>query len=265
MINAELLSPSASRSSLRRSGVLSGFTIFCDFDGPIMDVSGRYYRTYQLGLEAVQAHYQALGETVNLSPLSQDSFWQLKQDRTPDTEIAMRSGLEESQMAFFLESVRRLVNRDDLLSEDRLQVGVVWALNLLHSNGARLVLVTLRQQHQVMQILRQHQLSHLFSGIWGAADADAAYANHSQHKTELLEQAIARTVHHGYSPMQSCMIGDTEADILAGQAHHIPTLAVTCGIRSQAYLERFAPTYIYSDLLAIAHQLLHRRILERSA
>ena len=31
-------------------------TVFCDLDGPIVDVSDRYYTTYQQGLEIGRAH-----------------------------------------------------------------------------------------------------------------------------------------------------------------------------------------------------------------
>jgi phosphoglycolate phosphatase-like HAD superfamily hydrolase len=52
------------------------------------------------------------------------------------------------------------------------------------------------------------------------------------------------------------MIGDTEADILAGQATGVPTIALTCGIRSRRYLQQFDPTLIHTDLLSAMHTLV---------
>ena len=52
------------------------------------------------------------------------------------------------------------------------------------------------------------------------------------------------------------MIGDTEADIVAGQTLGIPTIALTCGIRSHYALKKCNPTRIQSDLLSAAHYLL---------
>jgi phosphoglycolate phosphatase len=264
MTNAELASWSQVRPYGRHSDVLSDVTLFCDFDGPIMDVSERYYRTYRLGLTDTQAHYQALGQPLTLSPLSQEQFWRMKQSRTPDVEIAMRSGLEQDQVTWFLQRVRHIVNDTQLLAQDQLQPGVVWALHILHAHGARLVLVTLRQQDQVEQILRRHHLRHLFSAIWGGSDRDAAYNNQAHHKTDLLHQAIAQSqaLEHRTT---AYMIGDTEADIIAGQTHGIPTLALTCGIRSRSYLEQFEPTHIHADLLTVAHQLLNRPALDYRA
>jgi len=52
------------------------------------------------------------------------------------------------------------------------------------------------------------------------------------------------------------MIGDTEADVLAGKAMSIPTIAVTCGIRSYNYLQKLQPTRIHTDLLSAVHHFV---------
>lgn len=235
-------------------------TVFCDFDGPIVDVSNRYYSTYKMGLAEVRAAYHAQGMSVSLHVLSKAQFWQMKQERTPDPEIAMRSGLRDKQIDLFLERVQQIVNQPELLHQDQLQSGVKWALALLQAQGVRLVLVTLRRQSQALQMLHRYGLAHLFSQIRGADDDHAAYLNQAEHKKQLLTQAMT-DAYSGlpgtYSRTQSTawMIGDTEADILAGQALGIPTIALTCGIRSQTYLQRFTPTQIHADLLSAAHYL----------
>ncbi|GAB4160635.1 MAG: hypothetical protein Fur0046_39660 [Cyanobacteria bacterium J069] len=233
---------------------LSGLTLFCDFDGPIIDVSERYYETYLLGLTEIQAIYQTRGLTLPIHRLSKAQFWDMKQNRVPDVEIAMRSGLQGEQIEAFLKRVVEIVNRPDLLQKDTLQPGARWALSLLRAQGARLVLVTLRCRDQATQILEAHGLADLFSGIWGTQDASAAYANQAEHKTGLLAQAIALT---GSSADAAWMVGDTEADVIAGQTASIPTIALTCGIRSQSYLKKFEPTRLHSDLLSAVHYLVY--------
>jgi phosphoglycolate phosphatase len=231
-------------------------TVFCDFDGPIVDVSDRYYTTYKLGLADTQAYYQHQGITLPIGQLNKQQFWQMKQDRVPDVEIAMRSGLQGEQIDFFLERVVEIVNQPALLRKDRLQPSVRWALALLHARGVRLVLVTLRCQAQATQILRNYGLTRLFSGIYGTNDRDAAYRNNAEAKTILLEKAIAEQSLLVGHPTSAWMIGDTEADLLAGQALSIETIALTCGIRSRRYLKQFHPTCIHSNLLCAAHYLL---------
>lgn len=230
-------------------------TIFCDFDGPIVDVSNRYYATYQLGLDETQAFYQARGIALHIQPMSKQQFWQMKQNRIPDVEIATRSGLQGEQIDFFLGRVVEIVNQPHLLKQDRIQPGVSWALALLHFQGFRLVLVTLRCQLQAAQILRNNGLTRLFSGIYGTSDRNAAYQNQAQLKQQLLSKAISEQSQLAKRPLSAWMIGDTEADLLAGQALSIPTIALTCGIRSHYYLQQFQPTRIHSDLLAAAHYL----------
>jgi phosphoglycolate phosphatase len=99
-------------------------TVFCDFDGPIVDVSNRYYTTYKVALAETQASYQAQGISLPIQRLSKQQFWHMKQDRVPDVEIAMRSGLQGEQIDFFLGRVIEIVNQPALLNQDRLQPGV---------------------------------------------------------------------------------------------------------------------------------------------
>ena len=242
-------------------------TVFCDFDGPLVDVSHRYYSTYQLGLADTQEIYQERGEILHLQVLTKEQFWQMKQDRVPDVEIAMRSGLQGEQINVFLQRVVSIVNQPALLQKDKMQPGVNWALALLHSQGIQLVLVTLRCQSQALQILQNHGLARLFSGIYGTQDSDAAYQNYAEVKTQLLTTAIAEHCSPSWQTADDCwMVGDTEADILAGQALSIPTIALTCGIRSSQRLRQFQPTRIHSDLLSVAHYLLgvsHHSLVNR--
>jgi phosphoglycolate phosphatase-like HAD superfamily hydrolase len=133
----------------------------------------------------------------------------------------------------------------------------------LHAQGVPLILVTLRRQEQAIQMLQRFGIAHLFTQIHGAKDDEAAYQNQAEHKTQLLANAVAavglgrRSFCNFNQPTPSAwMVGDTEADILAGQALNIPTIALTCGIRSQTYLQRFVPTYVHRDLASAAHYLV---------
>ncbi|MBV5260799.1 HAD family hydrolase [Synechococcus moorigangaii CMS01] len=230
-------------------------TLFCDFDGPLVDVSERYYGTYQAALQHTQKIYAQQGIAIPLRYLGKDQFWQMKRQRVSDIEIAMQSGLQEEQIAFFLEHVRTIVNDAELLHLDKMQGGINWSLALLHSYGVKLVLVTLREKQQVCKMLDQYGLKRLFSGIYGSDDRHTAYANNVDVKTALLKEAIAA---QGELSDQWLMVGDTEADIVAAQNMNIPAIAVTCGIRDAAYLETYQPDYYCSDLLSVAHFLLER-------
>jgi phosphoglycolate phosphatase len=235
-------------------------TVFCDFDGPVVDVSDRYYSTYQMALADTARFYREFSPELQVdSRLVQHistkaQFWQMKQNRTPDREIAQRSGLSGEQIDFFLARVLKIVNRPALLQQDKLQSGVSWALNLLQTEGAKLILVTLRDRHEANDILEQHGLRSLFTAIYGTDNSQAAYQNYAELKTQLLDRAI-RDHSSNISKHDAWMIGDTEADILAGRAMGIPTIGLTCGIRSHEQLNLLQPTRIETDLLAAAHYL----------
>ncbi len=230
-------------------------TIFCDFDGPIVDVSERYYATYQQGLQLVQDQALAKGETISVRPISKSQFWTFKQNRIPDRQIAHWSGLESHQIDNFLAQVNRIVNHPSLLSHDQIQPKVQEALVIFQHCGVRLVLVTLRCPDQVREFLAKNHLQGVFSELFGMPRIEAAYTNQTNHKVERLQAAIAAQQRQGYTLRNAWMIGDTEADIMAGQSLGLETVALTCGIRSSNYLQSFRPTYLMPDLWAASQRL----------
>jgi phosphoglycolate phosphatase len=230
-------------------------TIFCDFDGPIVDVSDRYYATYRAGLDRLAQVAQAEGRSPAIRCLSKSQFWTFKQNRVPDRQIAHWSGLEGEYIDRFLGEVGDLVNHTSLLGHDRLQPRVRESLELFRQGGVRVILVTLRSPHQVIAFLRSHRLEWAIADLFGMNSVESAYHNRAQHKIERLAAAIDSQHHQGYDLRQAWMIGDTEADILAGQALGLDTVAVTCGIRSSSYLQAFRPTHLIPDLWAAAQKL----------
>lgn len=234
-------------------------TIFCDFDGPIVDVSERYYMTYRQGLEHMQAMTD--GGAGSIRYLSKAQFWTFKQNRIPDRQIAHWSGLEGPQIDGFLDLVSGLVNHPSLLSYDQMQANAYAGLSIFQQCGVRVVLVTLRPPDQVMQFLAQHRLEGGISDLYGMPTAQAVYQNHAHHKIERLQSAMANQKRLGYNLQHAWMIGDTEADIMAGQALGIETVAVTCGIRSQSYLQSFRPTHLMPDLWTAAQRLQQQVML----
>lgn len=233
-----------------------GSTLFCDFDGPIADVSERYYHTYCLALEATQAEYAQRQIALPIRRLTKAQFWYMKQNRVPDETIADWSGLTDAQVGTFLARVAETVNQPNLLHQDQLQPGTREALNRLKSHGVRIVIVTLRQAAQVFDFLHRYDLATMMSQIYGAESIETAYANRTEHKVAQLKAAIAEQIRLGFETTHSWMVGDTEADIGAGQAMGLPTLALTCGIRSSLYLKGYAPTSVCKDLSTATDYLI---------
>lgn len=242
--------------------------VFCDFDGPIVDVSERYFQTYLKGLLAVEQLYREQrsknqqARELGIKPLSKPQFWEMKQNRVADSEIMLRSGLASEVHPSFMQQIERLVNHPSLLRWDRVQPTAQAALHHMKGSGLRLVLVTLRHPRQVEEFLQAQELSHLIDQVYGVADINAAQANRVEQKCKLLATAIAQQTAQGHRVTNSWMIGDTEADILAGQAMNLSTAALACGIRSAAYLKTLKPSKLYSGLMAAASEVVDSAMLQ---
>ncbi len=240
---------------------MSQTTIFCDFDGPIVDVSHRYYATYRDTLANLGAVLQAEGRCMSIRYLSRTQFWTFKQNRIPDRQIAHWSGLTGKDIDRFLAAVSHRVNQASLLHYDRLQPKARESLEVISQCGIRVVLVTLRPPEQVINFLRHHHLEWAVADLFGMEISGSAYRNCPDHKVERLQAAITRQRQTGYDLSHTWMIGDTEADIMAGQTLGIDTVAVTCGIRSSSYLQSFRPTYLMPNLWQVAQVLQQKVVL----
>lgn len=237
--------------------------VFCDFDGPIVDVSERYYQTYRKGLLAIEKHaIDQFGRALALNPLSKSQFWHMKQNRVADSEIAMRSGLPADLFETFMQQVQRIVNHPSLLDWDCLQPTALSALRHFKSCGVKVVLVTLRHPRQVNTFLAENELTHFVDEIYGAFDINAAHANRVEQKRSLLSEAIAQQNAQGYITHESWMVGDTEADIIAGRELGLDTAALSCGVRSEGYLQKLNPSKVYGCLMSAAQDLAGSAVLQ---
>lgn len=237
--------------------------VFCDFDGPIVDVSERYYQTYRKGLLAVEEYAERrLNRMLAIAPLSKAQFWKMKQNRVADIEIAVRSGLPADLFDAFMQRVQRIVNHPSLLSWDCLQPTALSALHHFKDSGLRVVLVTLRHPRQVNAFLSENNLAHLVDEVYGAFDINAAHANRVEQKRELLSEAIAQQTAQGYTTHKSWMVGDTEADVLAGKELGLDTAALSCGVRSAGYLQQLKPSKIYDCLMSAARELAESAVFQ---
>lgn len=231
--------------------------MFCDFDGPIVDVSERYYQTYRKGLQAISIICQEEHNIMlTMTPLTKDQFWLKKQNRVADIEIALCSGVPTEWFEQYMRQVEQIVNHSSLLRWDRIQPAAEAALRHFKQANMRLVLVTLRQPGQVNAFLRDQGLTHLVDEVYGASSESAAYKNRVEHKRELLTEAMKQQQSKGYSTSQSWMVGDTEADVLAAKEVGLPSAALSCGVRSADYLRSLQPTEVYSELLTAAQAVV---------
>ncbi|MDJ0707001.1 MAG: HAD family hydrolase [Leptolyngbyaceae cyanobacterium MO_188.B28] len=213
--------------------------IITDFDGPIMDVSERYYRVYQFCLAEARDTNQPVNQ------LTKEEFWRLKRAQVPERQIGILSGLYEDQARQFAQLRRQTVHTLPYLVHDKPVPGAIAALTRIQQSGVHLVVMTMRRVKELDAALEQYELGRFFP-----PDCRYCLSNHYvktqdiEDKPLLMKQALEEL-----SPAaQTWMVGDTEADIAAAKQHGVPAIAVLSGIRNKTQLSAHEPDQIVRDL-----------------
>jgi phosphoglycolate phosphatase-like HAD superfamily hydrolase len=213
--------------------------IITDFDGPIMDVSDRYYRVYQVCLASVQYPDQPI--TV----LTKQEFWDLKRSQVPERQIGKRSGLDDAQAQTFAQLRRRTVHTLPYLQYDTPIPGAIATLEHLTTLGIDLVVMTMRRVRELDDALQRYDLGQFF-----APDRRYCLGNDYiktadvEDKPKLMQKALAELP----PAADTWMIGDTEADIIAAKRNQVKAIAVLSGIRDGPRLAQHQPDWIVKDL-----------------
>ncbi|MBW4561923.1 MAG: HAD family hydrolase [Mojavia pulchra JT2-VF2] len=213
--------------------------LITDFDGPIIDVSERYYRVYQFCLEKTRRSGQPVRE------LSKEEFWQLKRSRVPEKQIALNSGLDEAQAQEFAQLRRQTVHTEPYFQYDTLVPGAVDALVKIQQTGIDLAVMTMRRVRELDYAFQKFQLGKFFP-------ENRCYCLSNDYvKTRDIDDKpllMARAIEELPPANDIWMVGDTEADITAAKKHDIKVIAVESGIRDRAQLELYHPEFIVRDL-----------------
>ena len=130
--------------------------LITDFDGPIMDVSERYYQVYQLCLEKTKYSDQQVRE------LSKAEFWQLKRSHIPEKEVALKSGLNAEQAEEFAKIRKQTVHTQPYFQYDVLVPGALDALTKVQQAGVDLVVMTMRRVRELDYAFDKYNLGQFF-------------------------------------------------------------------------------------------------------
>lgn len=223
--------------------------IFTDFDGPIMDVSERYYQVYQYCLEEAKEPDQPI--TV----LSKQEFWRLKRAQVPERQIGCISGLHDDQARQFAQLRRQNVHNHIYLKYDCPVPGAIEALKKIQSLNSSLAVITMRRENALSFALAQSGLEDFFAAEMRYCLPNQYVKTHDViEKTRLMDRAMAELP----TACETWMVGDTEADIAAARAHDLPIVAVLSGIRDRDRLSTYDPDFIVPDLQAAVATILDR-------
>ncbi|BBD59739.1 hydrolase [Nostoc sp. HK-01] len=226
--------------------------LFTDFDGPIVDVSERYYRVYQYCLEKTKRPGQAVRQ------LKKAEFWQQKRSRIPEIQIALNSGLDEVQAQEFSQLRRKTVHTQPYFEYDTLVPGAVDALFKIQAAGIDLAVMTMRRVWELDFAFQKFDLERFFpENRCYCLSNDYVKTRDIEDKPMLMAKALKEL-----SPAaDTWMVGDTEADITAAKKHNIQVMAVESGIRDRTQLELYHPDLIVPDLSSAVALILENRTL----
>ncbi|CAN1212275.1 HAD family hydrolase [Tumidithrix helvetica PCC 7403] len=223
--------------------------LFTDFDGPIVDVSERYFRVYQLCLDKVKQPDQVV------TPLTKAEFWAFKRSQVPEIEIAIKSGLLESgQSKTFAQLRREIVHTEPYFQYDCIIEGAIAALEKAQQAGVELAVMTMRRVRELEPVLEQYNLERFFPPSHRfCLSNDYIKTGDTKDKPKLMERAIATL-----SPVEyQWMVGDTEADIIAGRSFNVTTIGILSGIRDRTQLELHQPSQIHPNLMSAVEIVLN--------
>jgi len=223
--------------------------LITDFDGPIMDVSERYYRVYQLCLEKTRYPGQTIIE------LSKAEFWQLKRSHTPEIQIALKSGLDAQQGQQFSQIRKQTVHTLPYFQYDVIIPTALETLTKVQAAGVDLAVMTMRRVRELEYAFNQYNLSQFFpENRRYCLSNDYVKTRDVEDKPLLMARALAELP----PAADTWMVGDTEADITAAKKHDIKIIAVESGIRDRSQLESYQPDMIVSDLKTAVDFILNQ-------
>ncbi|HYN17952.1 MAG TPA: HAD family hydrolase [Actinomycetes bacterium] len=189
-------------------------TVFFDFDGTLVDVRERHYRSYRSALAPLGGR-----------PLDGTAYWRCKRRGAGLAEVLARSGVEPERRDEFLARFLAEIEAPALLALDRLFPGVEATLAALLGRGDRLVLLSLRRSPRAFA----DQVERLgIAGAFERVDAGRTSEDGRMAKRDLVERA-------GFGA-PAAVVGDTEADIGAALALGLAPVGVTTGLRNRGYL-----------------------------
>lgn len=213
--------------------------IITDFDGPIMDVSPRYYHVYRHCLDEIRR----LDQPVRV--LSKSEFWALKRACVPERQIGMRSGLDKDQAKAFAKMRGQIVHALPYLVHDQPVPGAIATLNRIQALSIDLAVMTMRHTCELDAALQHHGLARFFAPDRRYCLPDGYTKVSDVHdKPNMMRRAMTELP----SASLTWMIGDTEADIVAAKRHEVPTIAVLSGIRDRQQLEKYQPDHIVNTV-----------------
>ena len=199
-------------------------------DGTLFDVTDRYVKSYE----------DVLGRKVDGNKIIA-----LRREGKSGLEIICTITGKAQGEARPIDAIRKkLMNDNSLLHLDELLPGITEALEKLQKSGIRLFALTMRNEQGVVDEFEKHGIKKYFEGIY-SNDSPGEAGNPAAIK----EKGLLRIIKQKHlNPSTTCIVGDTEAEIIAGRNSDILSVGVLTGLSSRELLAKAKPDAIVDSV-----------------
>ena len=212
--------------------------LYLDLDGTLLDVSERYHRIYH-----------DIMASCRQPVLSRAHYWECKRQRLSEFQIFSQTAVDGARFVYYQEARQRLIEDPSYLSLDR---PIISNLHQVLKDLAKrhcLFLVTLRNNRDLLHDqLKDLGLFDYFNAVLSPLSTRPRDTSDWRLKAGLIHK-------NGLQPLEAFIIGDTEADILAGKAVGLRTCAVLSGLRDMDYLCSLNPDFLIDNVSHLSDQL----------
>jgi len=202
--------------------------IFFDLDGPILNVSKRYYNIYRDILIKNECFY-----------IQDEIYWLLKRNKVSEKLIFSMTNPSMSYGNYNKERKKR-IEASSYLALDYVQPKIIEILSCMVKKYS-LVLITLRKsKHQLYTQLKNLNIENYFKDI---LTSNYTYKLRWKIKYDLIKNYLKNKFD------RHIIISDTETDIKTGNSLGFTTIAVTNGIRTLEILLESKPDFTYPSIV----------------
>jgi len=207
--------------------------LFFDFDGTIVDISGKYFSVYS---DFVRMH--------GGSAMTQRQYWELKRSETSNKEILDASHLPDLDPDLLSQHIINKIELEQFLQNDRLFDDAAAVLDRLSSRHACYLISMRRNRPMFQKQLRWLNIEHFFTAVLAPEFSVAE-------RSKAVLSSKAETLERLGITSPSLIVGDSGLDITTGKKLGIATCAVTTGIRNESALKKYGPDFIVNTLLDV--------------
>src|SRR5262249_38918834 len=202
--------------------------LFLDLDGVLLDVWERHYRLHT-----------ALVRACGAAPVDRQTYRERRRERRPLVELVLDRTVDEAaSRRAWLERVEA----PEYLMYDAVFAGATECLRALGSRHPLLLATLRRRPDGLLAQLDAVGLRGFFADVLVAEPS--ADVNDAERKRRLIASSARLR-------RDAVVVGDTEADVRAGTALGLATVAVLSGLRSRTLLAAEGPSAIVNSVASL--------------